>query len=410
VFGTLLLATGLGATAVYVGRFRTVDWGPRFLAPPEDAGGALATILAPSVLRVLLSTLLAGTVLLLAVVRGRRAGGGVTALAVAILSGLDLLWVHARLNPTAPIEFIKFRPPVLDALRKGDYSRLYVREYVLFQAGGEGERDFRLRRPLRLRKDVVSGDINSLTMAKALGFITALYPPQAGRWGFEGSYDPDLRELYPRPLADITMLARQIEWTPAYLRLMQMGAVSYVVALQRGGFESFIPVAAVPSLYEDPIRVFRVPNPLPRTYAVSGVRVADGEQALRLLMDPSFDPRSELILPDGPAARSTGFSGTSRVVHLQPDRVRIEADLDRPGHLVLVDTFDPGWQAQLDGQSVPMLRANVAFRAVRVPAGRHVVEFVYRPRAVLLGLGFSGIAVLLGTSGAAIALLRGHAR
>lgn len=407
VIGTLLLAAGLGAMAVYVGRFRTLDWGPRFLAPPADAGGALATILAPSVLRVLLSTLLAGAVLVLAMVRGRP-GDRHTALAVAILSGLDLLWLHTRLNPTAPVEFIRFRPPLLDAVRQDDHSRLYVREYVLFKAGGEGERDFRLRHPLRLRKDVVSGDISTLAMAKALAHITSLYPPQAGRWGLEGSYDLDLRELYPRPLAEITMLARQTEWTPAYLRLMQMGAVSHVVALQREGFESFIPAATVPSLYEDPVRVFRVPDPLPRTYAVSGVRVADGEPALQVLMDPSFDARSEVILPAGLAVRSTGFSGTSRVVHLQPDRVRIEAELVRPGYLVLVDTYDPGWQARLDGQRVPVLRANVTFRAVQVPAGHHVLEYVCRPRAVLLGLAFSGTALLVAAAVAMICLGRGQ--
>jgi hypothetical protein len=36
----------------------------------------------------------------------------------------------------------------------------------------------------------------------------------------------------------------------------------------------------------------------------------------------------------------------------------------------------------------------VAFRAVVVPAGRHVVEMVYRPRAASLGLAVSAAAVL----------------
>ena len=406
VFGTLLLATGLGATAVYVGRFRTVDWGPGFLAPPEDAGGALATILAPSVLRVLLSTLLAGTVLLLAIFRCRQSGGRATALAVAILSGLDLLWVHARLNPTAPVEFVKFRPPVLDALRQDDHSRLYVREYVLFKSGGEGEPESPFQPPVRLRKDVVSGDMSSLAMAKALGFITTLYPPQAGRWGFEGSYDLDLRELYPRPLADITVLARQIERTPAYLGLMEMGAVSYVVTLRPEGFESFIPVATMRGLYEDPIRVFRVPSPQPRTYAVGTARVAEGDAALRLLLDPSFDRRSEVILAEGLSTRTPAFSGISRIARFQPDRVRLEAELAQPGYVVLVDTWDAGWRATLDGRSVPILRANVAFRAIQAPAGHHVIEYVYRPLPLTAGLAVSGIAVLAGATGCLIGLRR----
>ena len=48
--------------------------------------------------------------------------------------------------------------------------------------------------------------------------------------------------------------------------------------------------------------------------------------------------------------------------------------------------------------------ANVAFRAVAVPAGRHVVVMRYRPPAVLEGLALSVVASLL----AAAILLRGR--
>jgi len=47
----------------------------------------------------------------------------------------------------------------------------------------------------------------------------------------------------------------------------------------------------------------------------------------------------------------------------------------------------------VDGRPAPLLRANVAFRAVAVPAGRHVVDMVYRPTAALVGLVVSGITL-----------------
>ena len=50
----------------------------------------------------------------------------------------------------------------------------------------------------------------------------------------------------------------------------------------------------------------------------------------------------------------------------------------------------------MDGHEAALLRANVAFRAVAVPAGTHVVEMRYRPRALPLGLGLSATAVILG--------------
>jgi uncharacterized membrane protein YfhO len=62
---------------------------------------------------------------------------------------------------------------------------------------------------------------------------------------------------------------------------------------------------------------------------------------------------------------------------------------------VLADAYDPGWRASVDGERAALLRANVAFRAVAVPQGRHVVELVYRPRAVVLGLGESLAALVV---------------
>jgi len=52
---------------------------------------------------------------------------------------------------------------------------------------------------------------------------------------------------------------------------------------------------------------------------------------------------------------------------------------------VLTDQDYPGWEATVDGTPTPILRANYAFRAVRVPAGTSIVEFQYRPRSVWLG-------------------------
>jgi uncharacterized membrane protein YfhO len=84
----------------------------------------------------------------------------------------------------------------------------------------------------------------------------------------------------------------------------------------------------------------------------------------------------------------------SRIVGWKPDRLRIEADLVSPGYVVLVDTYDPSWHATVDGVPADILRANVAFRAVRVPAGTHVVEMVCRPVSVYVGLGVSALTVM----------------
>jgi membrane protein YfhO len=79
--------------------------------------------------------------------------------------------------------------------------------------------------------------------------------------------------------------------------------------------------------------------------------------------------------------------------------MRLAVNAARPGWLVLNDTWYPGWKAEVDGRAQPIQHANVAFRAVRVPEGRHSVTFTYEPTSVRIGelltlLGLLGIGAL----------------
>ncbi len=124
-------------------------------------------------------------------------------------------------------------------------------------------------------------------------------------------------------------------------------------------------------------------------------RPSDG---LAALVDPAFDPKREVLLASvGPAlvAAAGPFEGTAAVVAESTTRVSVRAQASAPGYLVLADAYDPGWIATVDGQRAEVRRANVAFRAVAVPAGTHEVEFRYVPSAVRLGLLASGLSWVL---------------
>ncbi len=47
--------------------------------------------------------------------------------------------------------------------------------------------------------------------------------------------------------------------------------------------------------------------------------------------------------------------------------------------------YDKGWQAYIDGNPVPHFRANYVLRAMRIPAGEHIVEFKFHPRSYFAG-------------------------
>jgi len=62
-------------------------------------------------------------------------------------------------------------------------------------------------------------------------------------------------------------------------------------------------------------------------------------------------------------------------------RAEIAVNAAAPGWVVLHDVWHPWWRATINGQPAPLLRANVIFRAVRVPAGEHRVVFEFAPLA-----------------------------
>jgi hypothetical protein len=390
VVGVLAAVAVAGALLARMG---AATWGALLLAP-EFTRRPFADVLAPLAAHLAWAGAF-GVAALLATVRplslSARARGVMTAAAVVG----DLLAAHRGLTPTADAALFTYRPPALQHVRNADHMRVYSYDY--FEPGkadrylGHGGYVLKLSRR----------ELWPVPWADAAALRTALYPSVLGAWGVEGAYALDGLGLYPRYLTAITWFVRARENTPVELRLLQMGAVRDVVALHGEGFEDLQEVARLPGLFLEPIRVLRVPRPLPRTYVVGGARIADGAPSLRLVEDPSFDPEREIILPAGQRVPAPPASpGTARIVDWRPDRVRLEADLSAPGFLVLVDAFDPSWRAKVDGIPSEILRANIAFRAVAVGPGRHVVEMVCRPIAL-----YAGLAVTALTAAAVLTML-----
>jgi hypothetical protein len=151
---------------------------------------------------------------------------------------------------------------------------------------------------------------------------------------------------------------------------------------------------------------------LPRAFVVDRASVATGNVARRLLRDGGIDYRREVLLEaeldasDRPDASASATPGDARIVRYRDERIDIETEAPGRRLLVLTDTWFPGWTATVDGRDVPILRANVAFRAVPVPAGRHLVAFEYRPASVRTGAWISGIAFAAAT----LAVLSGLVR
>jgi hypothetical protein len=62
--------------------------------------------------------------------------------------------------------------------------------------------------------------------------------------------------------------------------------------------------------------------------------------------------------------------------------------------LVFRRAWLPGWRATVDGEPVPVLRANMVMPAVEVPPDAFEVRLYYRPTSLMVGLAIAGVSLL----------------
>ncbi len=152
-----------------------------------------------------------------------------------------------------------------------------------------------------------------------------------------------------------------------------------------------------PTVYADAqVRVLENRDALPRAWIVHEARqVATGE-ALSLLASGAVDPRRVALLEQTPppdvAPPSNPALEEATVTHQEPDKLRVTVRTDAAGLLVLSETVDPAWQAEVDGTPAPILTADHLLRAVPVPAGEHTVELRYESTTLKVGTAISLLA------------------
>ncbi len=383
----VLLACALLAVVAALWLIREPGW---FTGRLEADPAALVAACRSFALKLLRSSVLAALVALLLwrrTARLRPTGGASAAL--LLLAAADLVAVGQGINPLAPAELFSRRPAVTTLLGSGTRIRATAEEGCL--TPGHWPADWKA------------------SWIAALGDQGTLRPPAGARWGLYGSYDGEFTGLGSRWTATLNWASWRLGGTPPGLRLLQIGAVERVLHVGRSHAPALAPLAILSSSYVCPLAVLAVPEPLPRAYVVRGERQATGPEAtLAALLDPAFDPRREVVLESTPG-RAPGEATdrdevrpTARTL----DSVELEVRLEEPATLVLVEAFDGGWRAEVDGARAELLRANGLFRAVRLDAGSHRVRFVYRPWAVQAGAALT-LAGLLGALALVLLVRRG---
>ena len=325
---------------------------------------------------------------------------------VALLAA-DLLIAHRDLNPVVEQSFYEDRP--------------LLAEHFPVQ---EVKRDFRLRatgfhtQPNRVR--IVRG-----------------FPLEAQKWMWQQTLQPNTGQLRrtlqpdhwdamrPRRYRDKWDFYRLLPEAFRRWNLLRLNSVKYVYsieALEHEGFARELPLDSLPG------RLYELIEPLPRAYVVTEPRYfSDEVAALNAMLLSDFEPRNQVALvtrtetvdrastvsrAERMAAQrpDTSPAPSARIAEDEPERVRIALEGEGGSHVVLTDTYYPGWRAFVDGEERDIELANFFFRAVALRPGDREVVFRYLPQAYERGRTISFLTVVLAMLASLAGVVRARLR
>lgn len=159
-----------------------------------------------------------------------------------------------------------------------------------------------------------------------------------------------------------------------------------------------------PSTPELPGERFGVPQPtsdpnllryeytprLADAFVVGAVQQASRDAVLSAVRgDSSFDATGTALVENAcdacTPASTPGTAGSVASETWDYESVTVSVSNDRPGMLVVSQSWAPGWKATVDGRRAPVLRADGFVQGVPVGAGAHTVKLVYEAPGLRAG-------------------------
>ncbi|HEV7732152.1 MAG TPA: YfhO family protein [Candidatus Binatia bacterium] len=296
---------------------------------------------------------------------------GVVLAVLATTQALLVVWRSPTALPAYWPGHLAFRAPVVPQAAE--------RARLLAEAMGDdralAERDGRAGEALRQRIRLVLGHEPSVVPRRIAHLLDAAELDE--KIGMFRDYD--WRKLAERP---------------ALASLLGIGVVAIsptkAVPLEHAGF------TRVGTLPGGDVMLRRAARP--RVRLVHRAEIAPGGEAGSLaavLRAPEDTVLDEGSVHPPLAGAPPDAHEAARIVDEAPERILIEATVAAPALLVLGDTANDGWRADVDGMPAPILHADHAFRAVWLPAGQHTVVFTYAPWSVRIGLMVSLLAAVV---------------
>lgn len=185
-------------------------------------------------------------------------------------------------------------------------------------------------------------------------------------------------ERYDLPLLDLT--------NTKYLMALKFDKKGIVTEEGRPSYE-FDSEKLEPVFEDKSVVILENKNVLPRAILVTRWEETGADEILEKLITPDFPAKEIVLLEENFDDFEQSLANFSDVRYLEygPQGSKIMVKTQNPGFLFVSESWYPGWKAFVDGQKERILKANYAFRAVPVPAGEHIVEFIYSPQSFTIG-------------------------
>jgi len=188
------------------------------------------------------------------------------------------------------------------------------------------------------------------------------------------------------------------------VKILQAGPSDSVLTATLYGLTSLNMLNTKYFIYNPDARPMRNPAALGNAWFVNKVKmVANADEEIKAL--DNFVPATTAIVDKRFESELGGLkiardsAAAIRLVKYTPNHLTYETLKLKSDQLAVFSEiyYNKGWNAYIDGQAAPYLRANYVLRAMVIPAGAHKIEFKFEPQSYFIGekVSLAGSILLL---------------
>lgn len=206
-------------------------------------------------------------------------------------------------------------------------------------------------------------------------------------------FHKDVSRLAQKHIAKLATLINSLPWERR-LPFLSASGVTLVITSEDLSVPGIQRITEIPNLSDVSFYLYRIENAAARIEFVTKWNyVSSDDWALKMMLSPDYDPRKQVVIQEPKAtfkanSNLSECNGSPQIKKMisNTHSALFNVSNNCDGYLVFSEPFYSGWRAYVDGTPTPILRANLAFSAIFLPAGKHEIKRFYHPNSLLLGV------------------------